>query len=351
MSAGTRQKVALTGFGSVGQSLARILIDEPSIPIDITLVADRGGFAIDAGGLNPRDLIAAKRSGSVATHATGQSGTIGTGVLSESRAEFLLELASTSYEDGEPGWRYVQDALNGGLDVVLASKGPLVAHWDELFRLASSQGRSVGYSATHGAPLPAIDLARFGLTGSRLRGIRALFNSTTGLLLEHMETGKSLEQAIAVVSAEGVAETNPRLDIEGWDAAAKCVIVGRSLFEGNLSLDQVERVGIEGLSTEDVTDARRAGTPIKLLCTIEPGRDGPRASVRPEHLRPNDPLSTLREGALGIVYDAEPVGPMFLAAYGKGGKPTAAAVIRDVLNISGLRMSSDPTQSPPVGPR
>jgi homoserine dehydrogenase len=332
-------KVALTGFGSVGRALAEILIEQPGLPIAMTLVADRGGYVMNPDGLNPADVLAAKAQGSVSTHPQGTVDRIDRTVLSASQADVLLELASTNYDDGEPGWTYVQAAFDAGLNVVLASKGPLVAHWDELFAQAKVSGKSVGLSATHGAPVPVVDFARFGLAGSKIIRVRALFNSTTGLLLELMEKGNSLDQAIRIVSSAGVAETNPRLDIEGWDAAAKCVIVGRSLFGGNLSLDQVDRTGIENLTTAEVVDAAAAGTPIKLLCTLDPVAGGVRARVHPECIQPGDPLATLRHGNLGVVYDADPIGPQFVSsAEGwsgqpsvSGGRPTAAAVIRDVL--------------------
>ncbi|HZT97666.1 MAG TPA: hypothetical protein VFB34_12600 [Chloroflexota bacterium] len=331
--AGGPIRVAMTGFGSVGRNLATILIERPDLPIVLTAAADRSGYAIDPSGLSPQALLDAKRSGGLAGHPLGREGSLTAAELQQSRSGVLVEAASTSFENGQPGWGYVEAAFEAGLDVVLASKGPLVAHWDELYRAASHHGCRVGISATHGAPLPAIDLVAFGMTGSRLSGLRALFNSTSGLLLERMEAGASLEQALQAVSEVGVAETNPRLDIEGWDAAAKCVIVGRSLFGGSLGLAEVDRQGIENLSGDEVRGAAQAGTPVKLVARIEPGPDGPLAAVRPERLQSDDPLASLRNGALGIVYEAEPVGPMFLAAYGSGGRSTAAAVIRDVLRL------------------
>lgn len=336
MNEPTGGRVALTGFGSVGQALARILVEDSRLPLRITAVADRGGVTVDPDGLDPAELLAAKGRGSVATHVKGRPGHFSRAEMRASGAQVLLELASTEYEDGQPGWGYIQDAFRVGLDVVLASKGPLVAHWDELFALAGKAGRRVRYSATHGAPLPLIDLARVGLPGSRLYSVRALLNSTTGLLLERMEQGMSLGEAMGSILAAGVAETNPRLDVEGWDAAAKCVIVGRSLFGANLTLADVDREGIGNLTAVEVMEASRQGTPIKLLCAIEPGRNGISASVTPRRLAPDDPLANLRDGALGIVYEAEPVGRMFLAAYGRGGRATAAAVIRDVLGIGTL---------------
>jgi homoserine dehydrogenase len=325
--------VALTGFGSVGQAFARILKERPDLPIVITAVADRGGYVEGPGGLSPEELLATKENGSVAAHRLGKQKPFDRQALESSDAQALVELSSTSYSDGQPGWSYAQSALDLGLDVVLASKGPLVAHWDELFELAGEKGRRVGFSATHGAPLPVVDMARFGLAGSRLTSITALFNSTTGLLLEQMEAGRSLAEAISSAQDAGVAETDPSLDVEGWDAAAKCVIVGRALFGRPLRLEDVRRKGIEDLTTGEVQAAARDGTPIKLLSRVDFDADRLNASVSPSRLDAANPLSTLRNGALGIVYDAEPIGPMFLAAYGAGGTPTAAAVIRDILSL------------------
>ncbi len=333
MTAVSRQRVAMSGFGSVGQSLARILEARPDLPITLTAVADRRGYAANPMGLQPRALLAAKQQGSVALHPYGRKGTIDAAVLEGCGAEVFVEAASTSFDDGQPGWEYVQTALAQKLDVVLASKGPLVAHWDELHRRVEESGSRLRFSATHGAPLPAVEFATTALRGSRLRSIRALFNSTTGLLLEEMEQGRSLTEALERIGQAGVAETNPRLDVEGWDAAAKCVIVGRSVFGGRMELGQVDRTGIQGLSISDVQAASQSGGPIKLVSRIRPGDHGPEAIVSPEPLSPSDPLAALRRGALGIVYEAEPIGDLFVAAYGSGGEPTAAAVIRDVLSV------------------
>ncbi len=333
-------RVALIGFGSVGREFAGILRDYPELPLAITLAVDRGGFALDPHGLDPNTLIAAKALGSVARHESGTAANLDSPPIERSIADVMVEASSTNFATGEPGWSYVKAAIEAGLNVVLASKGPLVAHWDELFRLAEAKGVKVAFSASHGAPLPVIEMARAGFGGSRLLGIRALFNSTTGLILEAMERGASLDEGIVEARAGGVVETDPSLDVDGWDASAKCVIVARRVFGARLTLDEVDREGIRGLTTDQVQQAARQGTPIKLLCRIEPAGDRVRAFVSPAKLPAGDPLATLREGALGVVYDAEPVGPMFLAAYGKGGLATAAAVIRDIVAISGKTTGS-----------
>lgn len=328
------RRVALTGFGSVGQAFAQILVERPDLPMRITAAVDRSGYAVDPAGLTPRDLLSAKSEGSVAAHPRGQKQTFDREALEASRAGALLELSSTNYRNGEPGWSYTKTALELGLDVVLASKGPLVTHWFELFALAERHKSTVGFSATHGAPLPVVGMMRFGLAGSKVSSIRALFNSTTGLLLEQMEGGSSLDNAIRSAQDAGVAETDPSLDVEGWDAAAKCVIVARALFDSSVDLGDVSRQGIENVSTAEAQEAARASTPIKLLSQITVEGDKVTASVKPVRLSQDDPLSTLRNGALGIVYEAEPIGRMFVAGYGAGGRTTAAAVIRDILTLS-----------------
>jgi homoserine dehydrogenase len=159
--------------------------------------------------------------------------------------------------------------------------------------------------------------------------------------LEKMEQGRSLDEAVEIVASKGVAETNPRLDIEGWDAAAKCVIVARSLFDGKITIDDVDRTGIDSLETADVVDAAMSGKPIRLLATIQPGPNGPIAVVTPTPLEPTNPLAHLRGGSLGVIYDAPPLGSLFLASdavgTGGGGPPTAAAVIRDIVGLRANR--------------
>lgn len=335
MSAPGSIPVAVTGFGSVGRGLARILVDYPEIPIIITAAVDRSGYALDPSGLDPTGLLAAKWAGSLASHMNGRSGRFGMKALRESQAKVLIEASSTNFVDGEPGSTYARMALLAKVSVVLASKGPLVVHWDSLHELAETTGCMIGISATHGAPVPAVDFGRVALRGNRLRGIHALLNSTTGLILEAMENGASFEESVSTARGGGVAETDLSLDTEGWDAAAKCVILARSLFAARMTLEDVERKGIAQLTPREVREAADARTPIKLVADIGQ-RDGRvKASVWPQRLMPDDPLAGLRHGALGVVYDAAPVGPLFVAAYGKGGIPTAAAVIRDVLTIAG----------------
>lgn len=327
-------RVILTGFGSVGQSFARILAERTDLPIRMTAVADRSGYVVDPSGLSPHDLLSAKAKGSVSTHPEGQNGTFDRAAMEASNADVLLELASTSYADGEPGWTYTRWALELGRDVVLASKGPLVTHWDDLFSLAERQGCKVGFSATHGAPLPVVGMMSFGLAGSQVSSIRALFNSTTGLLLEKMEQGVALADAIREAQDAGVAETDPSLDVEGWDAAAKCVIVTRAIFGYPLTIDEVDREGIQNVSAEEVREASERGRSIKLVSRVAVADEMVTAEVKPIELARGDPLAILRNGVLGIVYEAEPIGRMFVAGgYGAGGRVTAAAVIRDILTL------------------
>jgi homoserine dehydrogenase len=333
MTAGGDSRVALSGFGSVGKGLARILADRPQLPITITLVVDRGGFAYDPAGLDPVSLLEAKKQGSVAVHESGQSGQLDMSLLNRATADVLAEAASTSFTDGEPGWSYVKAAFDGSLDVVLASKGPVIAHWDELYARAKQSASKVGIAATHGAPVPALELPRVALAGNDLRSVHALLNSTTGVILETVEGGATLEEGIAKAQADGVAETDPTLDIEGFDAAAKCVILGRKLFGARLELGDVNRQGITGLDAADVQEAARAGTPIRLVSDITVSGEGVSATVRPLRLPADDPLCSLRNGALGVVYDADPVGKMFVSAYAIGGIATAAAMIRDILSF------------------
>ena len=336
--------LAMTGFGSVGQSVAQILRDRPDLPLILTAVCDRGGRAIAPTGLDPAALLRAKaRGGSVAHHDAGGPGSLDREALGRAQADILIEASSTSFVDGEPGWSYVRDALALRLDVVLASKGALVRHWDELFTLARENACRVGFSSTHGAPFPGVGIVHVGLAGTRLTRIRAMLNSTTGLVLESIESGLSWQDALTQARANGVVETDPTLDLEGFDAAAKCVILARAIFQAPINLEDVQRTGITALEAPEIQVAARQRQSIKLVSTIELSGQTVRARVAPERLPASDPLAGLRDGALGAVYEAQPLGWLLAAGHGPGGLATAAAVIRDILTLGDHQLS--PTQS------
>jgi homoserine dehydrogenase len=334
--------LALTGFGSVGQGVAELLMRHGAeykrrygTNLVLTGVADRGGAAASPEGLEPETLLRVKHEkGTISAAPGGIAGLQGAGFLRAAAADVLLEAASTNFTDAEPGWGYARDALASGMDVVLASKGALVVHWDQLMGEARDRHRRVLFSGTTGAPLPVLELADRALVGTHVSGFEAIVNATTNQILTSMAGGASYEESVVEAQRAGIAETDPTLDVDGWDAAAKVVIITRAVLGLPLTLAEVEREGIRHIRPSALRDAEQRGRSIKLIARAE-RRDGiVRARVAPEERPLADPLGRLRGQEMGIVFNTRPLGQVTSSVQHTGGVPTALTILRDVINLA-----------------
>jgi len=335
-------RLALTGFGNVGRGVASLLRDHGEeyarrygVRLLLTGVADRGGAAIDTRGLDPGSLLQAKRThGTVARHASGAAGVSGDYFLEGAQALVLLEAASTNFVDAEPGWSYVRQALAREMDLVLASKGALVLYYGRLMEEARERGRRVLFSGTTGAPVPVLELADRVLVGTRISGFEGILNATCNQILTTMSEGASYDEGVLRAQEMGIAETDPTLDVDGWDAAAKVVIVSNALLGASLTLDEVQREGIRGITRSQLDEARLAGEAWKLIGRGGRLQDSVRAEVRLERRPFADTLGRLRNDEMGIVFHTEPLGQVAATVQQTGGIPTALTVLRDVVNLA-----------------
>lgn len=336
-------RLALTGFGNVGQGVAALLRDHDEeyhgrygVRLLLTGVADRGGAAINRRGLDPGLLLQAKSTrGTVAASPDGQQGLAGTDFLRRADAQILLEAASTNFEDAEPGWGYIRAALQRDMDLVLASKGALVLHYRELMDEAQQHNCAVLFSATTGAPLPVLELADRALVGAIIHGFDGIVNATTNQILTSMSEGASYEEGVRQAQAAGIAETDPTLDVDGWDAAAKVVIIANAVLGADLRLADVRRHGIRNVTPHQLQDALLRGQTIKLIARARRVDDGTvHGEVGPEARPLADVLGRLRDEEMGIVFDTVPLGRVAATVQATGGIPTALTVLRDVLNLA-----------------
>lgn len=338
-------RLALTGFGNVGRGIATLLQrhgDEfeqrYGLRLVLTGVADQGGAATAPGGLDLGSLLQAKaESGTVASHSRGEQKLGGAEFLDRTGAGLLLETASTNFEDAEPGWSYCLAALDREMDIVLASKGALTLYWSDLMNRARSGGRSVRYSATIGAPLPSLDVAERTLAGLRARGFEGIVNGTTNVILTLMEGGATYAEGVTRAQEIGIAETDPTLDVDGWDAAAKTVILANAVLAADLRLHDVRRTGIRGVSSEEMRVAAERNETIKLIASATRHDGHVVASVRPERRSKSDALGRLRGGDMGFVFLTDLYGRVSVSAEDtdhQGALPTSMTVLRDVINLA-----------------
>jgi homoserine dehydrogenase len=218
--------------------------------------------------------------------------------LAAAQADVLFELTSTDPQTGQPAIDHLRAALERGAHAITANKGALIHAYPELRALAATQGTRFLFEATVMAGGPVFSLFRDTLPAARLLRFRGLLNSTSNVIIEEMERDRSLEEAVQKAQELGIAETNPSLDVDGWDATLKVCAIATVLMDVPLRLEEIQREGIRGLSPEMVQQARAAGQPFKLIAQAERVGDGVVAYVRPEQLAPHDPLAAVRGGSM-----------------------------------------------------
>ncbi len=335
-------KIALLGFGNVGQGLAQILRDQGDqlaqrygVRIAIVAISDliKGSIA-DPAGFDPAALLAAvEAKGDLSGMPAARRGWDALTTIAQSGADAIVELTYTDLRTGEPATTHLRAALASGKHVVTTNKGPIALHFPELDRLARDKNLVIGVEGTVMSGTPTIRLGRDVLAAAGIRRIQGILNGTTNYILTEMEAGASYESALKQAQAKGFAEADPTGDVEGYDAAGKVVILANLLMDAPLTMDDVERTGITQIDTLKIEQARAAGECWKLLGTIERVNGKIAASVRPTRIPRDHSLAAVRGATNAIVYSTELLGDITLVGPGAGRRETGFALISDLLSI------------------
>ncbi len=347
-------RLILSGLGNVGRSFLTImqsqellLAEQYGVALRVVAAVDSGGAAIDALGLDPGAILALKqeRQSVAAMPGCGQAGMGPVELAAHIEADILLEATPVNLVNGQPGLDTARTALRRGMHVVLANKGPLALAYAELAGLsdmgAASADRgnprdwpALRFSACVGGSLPTIAIGRRDLAGARIQRVEAVLNGTTQGILRAMEQGTSYADALAEMQRRGLAETDPSLDVEGWDSANKLTIVANAVLRRPTTLADVAVTGITALTADDLRAAMARGERIVLLCLAERLGDDIRLSVRPTPLPLDHPLARMRADEMGVVYFTDISGIQTATTRETDPVPTAAAMLRDVLDIA-----------------
>jgi len=332
-------RVALAGFGNVGRSFVKLILEKDSmirerygLGITVVAVADSSGFVINPEGFSNSDLekMLQVPRGGLARSCIGEVRHDIVDVLDETVPDFLVDVTPANYENGEPGLSYITAALKRGISVVTANKAPLVLKFTYLTSLARSRGAVLGYRATVFGGVPVIDILRH-LAAHKIVKIEGIVNATTNYILSRVfYDGLSLSQAIDEARRIGVMEANPALDLEGIDAAAKITILANTIGIP-ITLRDVERIGITSLSEEDIEKLRREGKIVKLIAELDV--ENRKARVRPVPLDPSDDLAQVKYllNAVRIVTDLNNI---VIKGVGGGPAETAVNVLSELIELA-----------------
>ena len=245
--------------------------------------------------------------------------------------QILVEVAGGD----EPMHGYLERAIRSGKHVVTANKVVMAKHGPELLDLAAERNVDVYFEAAVGGGIPLISTFRTDLQANRIERVSAVINGTTNYVLGRMATnGLSLAEAVREAQVAGYAEADPSDDVGGFDATYKLAILGSIAYEIKIRPDDVYREGIENVEPVDFRYARELGYAIKLIAHTQrhPGRV--EARVHPAMVALDHPLAQV-EGANNAVFvEGDLVGQVLLVGQGAGGRPTASAVVGDLIDLA-----------------
>ena len=333
----------LIGVGNVGRRFLELLVrkqdtlrDRLGLELILRGVADTSGVAICSTGLDPGQVVQLKAGGQgVAAYPHwGQPEVSAFEMVRITEADLLLEASPANLKDGQPGLRCIEVALSRAMHVVTANKAPLVLAFPRLLDLTRVHGVQLRFDATVAGGLPAVNLGQRDLAAAEIHRLEGVLNLTTNYILTRMaQDGLSYDEALAHAQDAGHAETDPSLDIEGWDAANKLVILAHSVLDYPVTLADVDVEGITQITAETLRQAAAEGKRVKLVATAE--RDGNRydLSVRPTWLKADHPLAQLGAKQMGIVYHTDISGVISAAIIEETPVPTASAMLRDIVDI------------------
>src|SRR4030095_2802372 len=188
--------------------------------------------------------------------------------------DVVFETTSLNPETGQPAIEYMRKSLQAGAHTITANKAPIVYAYDELNQIAISQGKRFMFEATVQDSAPVFSLFRATLPAAKVRAFSAVFNSTTNIILETMEEGRSFAEGVKTAQELGVAETDPSHDVDGWDSIMKVCAIARVILRAPLLPTDVRREGIRDLDSATLQAARAEGKPYKLLSRVTVNADG-----------------------------------------------------------------------------
>lgn len=240
-----------------------------------------------------------------------------------------------------PAKEFILAALRSGKDVVTANKALLAEHGREIFSLAQRLGRSLFFEASVGGGIPVIKTLREGLIANRVHSIHSIINGTSNYILTKMsEAHLSFKEALRLAQKKGYAEANPRLDIEGIDAAHKITILAGLAFGGWVKFKEVYAEGISRIQSEDIAFAEEFGYAIKLLAIAKKNGSEIETRVQPTLLPKTHVLSNVRGSFNAVFLQGDEVGDLLLYGRGAGSRPTASAVLSDLIDLARIRFGN-----------
>ena len=339
MSAPLRADLALIGFGNVAGRFVslldecrdRLLRDYALECRIVGVTTRRKGTLYDPSGLDRARLIGDWRTVPPGPGAFQIIDSLGS---SDADLRVVVETTTLDIASGQPAIDHVRAGIAAGCHVITANKGPVAFAYAALRDAATTGGVHFLFEGAVMDGVPIFNLVRETLPAVTVSGFRGVVNSTTNHVLTALEQGHDFDAAVARMQAEGIAEADPSLDLDGWDAAAKTAALANVLLDANLTPHGVQRTGIQRSDGLRARQALAEGRRLKLVASaVRSGSGVVRAVVEPCELPASDLLASLGGKANALVLQTNVLGEIAICQLEGSLTHTAYALLSDLITL------------------
>jgi len=319
--------IGLAGMGNVGAGVFKHLTQNRA------LLRERLGFELDVKKVALRDP--SKDRG--VTIPPEIVTTNWQDILDDPSIQIVVELMGQK----EESLRFMLGAIERGKLVVTGNKALLAEHGREIFDAATKHKVPVFFEAAVAGGIPIIKAIREAFIGNHIKSIHGIINGTSNYILTRMvESGLSFADALAEAQAAGYAEADPTLDVNGWDAAHKAVILASLAYGFWVPTDKIFVEGIEQIAANDICFAKKLGYSIKLLGIIKADEGGEiEVRVHPTLIPEKHVLASVNGVFNALAVHGDIVGDALFYGRGAGQDPTSSSVISDLADAAAALIS------------
>ena len=305
-------KIGLFDFGCVGQGLYDTLNNSKNFTGEIKRICIKNPDKVRR---LPIDLFTTSREE----------------ILTDPDIDVIVELI----DDATAALEIVTTALRNGKSVVTANKKMVAENLEDLVKLQEQTGQALLYEGAVCGSIPIIRTLEEYFGHEPLNEIKGIFNGSTNYILtkvfeENLDYNDALNQAQAL----GFAETDPTLDVKGYDAKYKLSILLTHAFGIYVRPDEIVNLGIDHLKKTDLEYAREKGLKVKLIAQARRINDSVFAFVAPQFVLDNDSLASVNNEFNAVTLNGEFCDDQLFIGKGAGSLPTGAAVLSDISALS-----------------
>ena len=336
-------RVAIIGYGGVGRAFVQLIngkndyLHKEGLQIQVNYIIGRNGGIYNSEGIDLEDFMEfGAKQRDITKYPKGGNQEVSFEKMLQNRdVDVVIELTPTNKETGQPGMTHIKKSLEYGINVVTANKGPILLAYKELKNIAVKNNVQLGIGCTTGGALPSINGGIMDLAGADILSIEGVLNGTTNFIVNEMENNRiTYMEALKKAQQLGIAETNPTLDVEGWDTASKLLILTNVLMNEDKLLKDISVEGITKITPDEIRNCLEEGNKYKLVGKTVKENGKIQMTVKLEKLDPTHPLYGVDGKNKAVRYVSDVLGDLTIIGGASGVIPAAASILRDLININ-----------------